>query len=156
MAFNTKKLKLIFQQMSTEAANTAAKIMQEKLKIAAELCVARFYASYNPKVYSRNYGLYNSFQENLSLSSGLDSAIAEVDFNSSNMGEWYHDPANYIYEMAVHNGVHGESSIAISDPILEMMNAEYQKLLGERPAIAQSVMSAVAGKYAGKIQQTIN
>lgn len=157
MATNMNKLRAVFTQMSIEAANLAAERMQEKLHTMADLIVSKYYENYTPRFYQRSFGLHKTINDDLSLTTGLSDAIANIMVNSSKMGNWYVDGADTVFELAMNQGIHGSTRVPerMTPPPLAEIEAEYKILLAERAAVAHQAMSEVAGKYASKIAQAV-
>lgn len=89
-------------------------ILAEEIEFMGWKIVADFYEDYDPKQYHRNFGLYNAVH----VEKYYDQAVPgiTISIRSDFMGEWYKDPAEYVFVGAIELGFHGTSAIKVTTP----------------------------------------
>jgi hypothetical protein len=136
-------LEKIIQEKVSEAIKNAAGEIIEQAKTIYDLTVDRFYSDYDPRKYVRSYGIYNAAEEYyVDLGDGFEAGIKT---NPSNIGSYYHDPADYVFNGAFGLGFHGTSDIWVTEPSSDQFMRKWRRAYYKKiPGILRKYVSAIS------------
>lgn len=126
-------LEKIIQEKVSEAIKNAAGEIIEQAHTMYDMVTDQFYYMYTPKYYNRSYGFYNAVEDYyVDLGDGFEAGIMT---NPSNIGSYYHDPADYVFTGGFGLGYHGTSQIFVTKPsgdeyMKKWRRAYYKKIPG--------------------------
>lgn len=111
----------IAKKIATEARDNLAEEYRES--------VALFYHQYTPKVYHRQYRLYDGFRKLYKSKQGSSGNVymGGIALTSESLGDDYSMEASDVYGLAIH-GFHGDHGIFTSPTIYDRMST-YAEIL---------------------------
>jgi hypothetical protein len=143
-------LKRDFIKFGNTVAKHIASECRNSLVDEYKYSVAQFYAAYTPKLYNREYSLYNSYKPYYKNPHG-SRAHGGVLITPENMGDLHHDSDAYVLSNAL-SGIHGDASIAVTPPwILQHMLTFRDLLYGQidetHPFVTYAIAEAQKQNY---------
>ena len=115
-----KQLRKFLVDYGNNLAKKIATEVRDNLAEEYHESVALFYSQYTPKVYDRQYRLYDGFRKFYHNQHG-NVFTGGIIFTDEKLGSDYSLPTDVVYDMAIH-GFHGNLSIWTAPTIFDRMS----------------------------------